>query len=126
LNRPFLRESIEPCGEEDGAKEVAHRGDFDRSLPAFVSLSAREAGHDVCAVLDASGTWNKLVEEAAIARMVQGGIVPMTWVGVGAELLVDWRSATGQAHGKLMPDYLPFSGNNFVGFLAAKGATQLG
>ena len=59
-----------------------------------------------------------MVEEAAIARMVQAGIIPMTWVGVGAELLVDWRSATGQAHGKLMADYLPFSGNNFVGFLA--------
>ena len=29
----------------------------------------------------------------------------MTWVGVGAELLVDWRSATGQAHGKLMGDF---------------------
>jgi hypothetical protein len=79
----------------------------------------------VYAVLDASGTWNKLVEEAAIARMVQAGIVPMTWVGVGAELLVDWRSATGQAHGKLMADYLPFSGNNAVGFFAAKAAGEL-
>jgi hypothetical protein len=37
-------------------------------------------------------------------------------------LLVDWRSATGQAHGKLMGDFLPFSGNNAVGFFAAKGA----
>jgi len=38
------------------------------------------------------------------------------------ELLVDWRSATGEAHGKLMADYLPFSGNNYVGFHAAKAA----
>jgi hypothetical protein len=73
-------------------------------------------------VIDASGTWNKLVADAARARMVQAGIVPMTWVGVGAELLVDWRSATGQAHAKLMADFLPFSGNNTVGFLAAKAA----
>ena len=92
---------------------------------AFVSLSAREAGYDVYAVLDASGTWNKLVEEAAIARMVQAGIVPMTWVGVGAELQFDWRSPTGQAHRKVMADYLPFSGNNAVGFLAAKAAGEL-
>ena len=54
--------------------------------------------------------------------MVQAGIISMTWVGVGAELLVDWRSATGEAHGKLMADYLPFSGNNYVGFHAAKAA----
>jgi hypothetical protein len=53
--------------------------------------------------------------------MVQVGVVPMTWVGVGAELLVDWRSATGEAHGKLMGDHLPFSGNNMAGYLAAKG-----
>jgi hypothetical protein len=39
-----------------------------------------------------------------------------------AELLGDWRSATGQAHWKPMADHLPFSGNNFVGFLSAKGA----
>jgi nicotinamidase-related amidase len=88
---------------------------------AFVSLSAKAAGYDVYAVLDASGTWNKLVEDTAIARMVQAGIVPMTWVGVGAELLHDWRSETGVAHGKLMGDYLPFAGNNTAGFLTAKG-----
>jgi hypothetical protein len=39
-----------------------------------------------------------------------------------AELLGDGRSATGQAHWKPMADHLPFSGNNFVGFLSAKGA----
>lgn len=89
---------------------------------AFVALSAQRAGHEVYAVMDASGTWSKLVEEAALARMVQAGIIPMTWVGVGGELLGDWRSATGEAHGKLMADHLPFSGNNFVGFLAAKAA----
>jgi hypothetical protein len=80
------------------------------------------ARYDVYAVLDASGTWTRLVEDAAIARMVQSGIVPITWVGVGAELLGDWQSATGQAHGKLMADHLPFSGNNYVGFQSAKGA----
>ncbi|MCV9966728.1 hypothetical protein OIU34_33160 [Pararhizobium sp. BT-229] len=52
--------------------------------------------------------------------MVQAGIVPMTWVGVGAEFLGDWRSESGQAHLKLMADHLPFSGNNIAGFLAAK------
>jgi hypothetical protein len=40
----------------------------------------------------------------------------------GAELLGDGRSATGQANWKPMADRLPFSGNNFVGFLSARGA----
>jgi hypothetical protein len=73
-------------------------------------------------VLDASGTWNRLVEQAAIARLVQAGIVPITWVAVGAELLIDWRSPTGQAHAGVMAEFLPFSGNNYAGFMAASGA----
>ena len=108
--------------KKTGRKKLLIAGISTEVCLAFVSLSARDAGYDVYAVLDASGTWNKLVEDAAIARMVQAGIIPMTWVGVGAELLVDWRSATGQAHGKLMGDFLPFSGNNAAGFFAAKAA----
>ena len=108
--------------KKTGRKKLLVAGISTEVCVAFVALSAREAGYDVYAVLDASGTWSKLVEDAAIARMVQAGIVPMTWVGVGAELLVSWQSATGQAHAKLMADNLPFSGNNAVGFLAAKGA----
>ncbi|MGV7030641.1 isochorismatase family protein [Methylobacterium symbioticum] len=88
---------------------------------AFAALAAREAGYDVYAVLDASGTWSKLVEEAAVARMVQAGVVPITWVAVGAELLGHWQSATGEAHARLMGDHLPFAGNIYASFLAAKG-----
>lgn len=105
-----------------GRKKLLVAGISTEVCVAFVALSAKQAGFDVYAVMDASGTWNKLVEETALARMVQAGIIPMTWVGVGAELLVDWRSATGEAHGRLMADYLPFSGNNVVGYVAAKGA----
>ena len=107
--------------EKTGRKKLLVAGISTEVCLAFVALSAKQAGYDVYAVLDASGTWDKRVEDAAIARMVQVGVVPMTWVGVGAELLGDWRSATGEAHGKLMGDHLPFSGNNMAGYLAAKG-----
>jgi nicotinamidase-related amidase len=118
-NKDFVTEV-----KKTGRKKLLIAGISTEVCLAFVSLSARDAGYDVYAVLDALGTWNKLVEDGAIARMVQAGIVPMTWVGVGAELLVDWRSATGQAHTKLMADFLPFSGNNAVGFFAAKGSAH--
>ena len=58
--------------------------------------------------------------------MVQAGIVPITWVAVGAELLIDWRAPTGQAHGAVMAEFLPFSGNNYVGFMAASGVRGKG
>lgn len=102
---------------------IVHRpGEIDAFDNAdFAALSAKDAGYDVYAVVDASGTWSKLVEDAAITRMVQAGIVPINWVAVGAELLTRWQSATGEAHAKLMGDHLSFAGNNYAGFLAATG-----
>lgn len=105
-----------------GRKKLLIAGISTEVCVAFAALSAKALGYDVYAVLDASGTWSKIVEDAAIARMVQAGIVPVTWVGVGAELLGDWRSANGEAHGQLMGEFLPFAGNNFAGYLSAKGA----
>lgn len=105
-----------------GRKKLLIAGISTEVCVAFAALSAKALGYDVYAVLDASGTWSKLVEDAAIARMVQAGIVPITWVGVGAELLGDWRSANGEAHGQLMGEFLPFAGNNVAGFMSAKGA----
>lgn len=107
--------------EKTGRKKLLVAGISTEVCLAFVALSAKQAGYDVYAVLDASGTWDKRVEDAAIARMVQAGIIPMTWVGVGAELLGDWRSPDGEAHAKVMGEHLPFSGNNIAGYMAAKG-----
>nr|WP_087573556.1 isochorismatase family protein [Sphingomonas sp. CDS-1] len=104
-----------------GRKKLLIAGISTEVCVAFAALSAKALDYDVYAVLDASGTWSKIVEEAAVARMVQAGIVPMTWVGVGAELLGDWRSAAGEQHGQLMGEFLPFAGNNVAGFLKAKG-----
>jgi len=107
-----------------GRKKLLIAGISTEVCLAFVSLSAVAAGYEVYAVLDASGTWDKLVEQAAITRMVQAGIVPLTWVAVGAELLIDWRAPTGQAHGAVMAEFLPFSGNNYAGFMAASRAPR--
>jgi len=89
---------------------------------AFAVLSALKQGYEVYAVVDASGTWDTRVEQAAIARMVQAGAIPITWCAVGAELMGDWRSPVGQAHGALMAEHLPFAGNLFASFAAAKVA----
>lgn len=103
-----------------GRKKLLIAGISTEVCVAFAALSAQELGYDVYAVLDASGTWSKLVEEAAIARMVQVGVVPITWVAVGAELLGTWQSSTGEAHAKLMGDHLPFAGYNLAGYLSIK------
>jgi hypothetical protein len=44
-------------------------------------------------------------------RMIQAGVIPMTWFMVGCELLVDWRNAGGDPFANLLHEYLPFYGN---------------
>ncbi|TFW16657.1 isochorismatase family protein [Duganella callida] len=89
---------------------------------AFAALGARADGYEVYAVIDASGTWNPLVREVALARMVQAGVTPITWVAVGAELMGDWRSPHAASHGEMMSRHLPFHGNLVASFDAARGA----
>jgi nicotinamidase-related amidase len=103
-----------------GRKKLIVAGVSTEVCVAFVALSAIEEGYDVYAVIDASGTWNKLVQEVAVARVAQAGVKPITWVAVGAELQADWRNPTGQALGQIMGQHLPFYGNLYGSFLAAQ------
>ena len=53
-------------------------------------------------------------------RMVQAGIVPLTWVAACAELQGDWRNKTGQELAMVMGEHLPFYGNVISSYSAAK------
>ena len=107
--------------EKTGRKKLIIAGVSTDVCVTFAALSALELGYDVHAVIDASGTWNKLVQETAVARMIQAGVTPTNWVAVAAELQADWRKPTGEALGQIMGENLPFYGNLIGSFLAAKG-----
>lgn len=107
--------------KKTGRKKLIVAGVSTEVCVAFVALSAIQEGYDVYAVIDASGTWNKLVQETAVARMVQAGIKPITWVAVGAEIQADWRKPTGQQLAQVMGEHLPFYGNLISSFIATKG-----
>lgn len=104
-----------------GRKNLLVAGISTEVCANFVAMSALADGYKVQVVIDACGTWNKLVQEVAIARMVQAGVVPNTWVAVGAELQRDWRNPTAQDFGYIMAEQLPFYGNLMGSFFAAKG-----
>lgn len=93
-----------------GRKKLIVAGISTEVCLAFVCLSAIAEGYDVYAVVDASGTWNKLVQETGVKRMVQAGVIPMTWVGVAAELQTDWREPSGAMLAEIMGEHLPFYG----------------
>ena len=57
---------------------------------AFPAISAAAAGYEVYAVVDASGATTKEAHNAAIQRMIQAGVRPVTWIQVMCELQRDW------------------------------------
>lgn len=75
---------------------------------AFPALSAIEAGYEVFAVTDASGTFNPVTRDAAWARMASAGVQLVNWFSVACELHRDWRNdAAGLAAllSKHLPEY---------------------
>lgn len=57
---------------------------------AFPALEALAAGYEVYAVSDASGGTTVEAHERAMQRMIQAGVVPMTWQQVLLEYQRDW------------------------------------
>ncbi|KAG0303214.1 hypothetical protein BGZ99_002739 [Dissophora globulifera] len=84
-----------------GRKQLVMAGIVTDVCVAFPALSAIEEGYQVYAAVDASGTFNELVRQAAWDRMSQGGVQLMTWFPILFELTRDWR-----AHGPVMTDII--------------------
>jgi len=57
---------------------------------AFPAISAIKAGYEVYAVTDASGATTVEAHNMSIQRMIQVGIVPVTWIQVLCEFQRDW------------------------------------
>jgi nicotinamidase-related amidase len=74
---------------------------------AFPAIAAQQDGYQSYAVVDASGTWTKLIEDASLHRMSQAGVITTNWAAVGAELQRDWALPTGQGLGGVFAQYLP-------------------
>jgi hypothetical protein len=77
---------------------------------AFVALSAREAGYEVFAVTDASGTFDQGVRTAALMRMQAAGVQLVNWFAVACELHRDWRNDI-EGFGGILGGHLPAYAN---------------
>jgi nicotinamidase-related amidase len=73
---------------------------------AFPTLSALAEGYQVFVAVDASGTFNTAVRDAALARVAHAGAQLSNWFAIACELQRDWRrDMAGLA--KLFADHLP-------------------
>jgi len=56
----------------------------------FPALQALAEGYEIYAVVDASGGTSPVAHDAAVQRMVQAGVIPVTWQQVMLEYQRDW------------------------------------
>ncbi|MFF7706725.1 isochorismate family cysteine hydrolase YcaC [Pseudomonas sp. NPDC007930] len=89
-----------------GRKQLIIAGVVTDVCVAFPTLSALAEGFDVFVVTDASGTFDKTVQQAAWARMSAAGAQMMNWFSVACELHRDWRNDI-EGLGALLSNHIP-------------------
>jgi nicotinamidase-related amidase len=88
--------------EATGRKKLIMGGVTTDICLIFPSISAVQAGFDVQAVIDASGSSYEMQEEMSRRRMERAGVVLTTTNTIIAELVQDWSSPQGSQLVKLL------------------------
>ena len=78
--------------KKTGRRQLIMAGVVTDVCVTFPALCALAEGYQVFVVVDASGTFNKSVRDAALMRMTQAGAVMVNWFAVACELARDWRN----------------------------------
>lgn len=76
--------------ERTGRKKLVMSGLWTEVCIVFPALHALAAGYEVYAVEDACGGTSVTAHTAAMQRIIQAGVVPVTWLQVLLEFQRDW------------------------------------
>eukprot|EP00878_Enallax_costatus_P026053 GHUV01027929.1.p1 GENE.GHUV01027929.1~~GHUV01027929.1.p1 ORF type:complete len:156 (+),score=47.35 GHUV01027929.1:209-676(+) len=92
-----------------GAKKLLFAGIVTDVCVVFPVLSALAEGFECYVVVDASGTFNTAVRDAALTRASDAGAVLINWFAVACEFQRDWRKPpnAGQGLADLLSGHLP-------------------
>jgi nicotinamidase-related amidase len=88
---PEFRKAVEATGK----KQFIIGGIMTEACTGYLALSLREAGYDVFANVEASGTSSTLIREVSNDRMAAAGVQLMSAYAIMGELVRDWRSTPG-------------------------------
>jgi len=83
-------EGVMTAVQKTGRRKLVMAALWTEVCLAFPALSARDAGYEVYAVADASGGTSAQVHDTAMQRLIQAGVVPVTWMQVLLEWQRDW------------------------------------
>ncbi|MER6957646.1 MULTISPECIES: hydrolase [unclassified Streptomyces] len=94
INRTFINtwedERVVDAVKATGRKKLILAGLWTEICVAMPAIQAVGEGFDVYVVTDASGGASAEAHDMAVRRMVQAGVVPITWLAVQGELQRDW------------------------------------
>jgi nicotinamidase-related amidase len=94
---------------ETGRKTLVIAGVWTSVCVAFPALQAKAEGYNVYVVMDASGDISQMASDAALARMAQAGVVPVTTNTILSESHRTWNrpdaAQWGALYAELAPNY---------------------
>jgi nicotinamidase-related amidase len=90
-----------------GKKTLIMAGVWTSVCVAFPALQAKAEGYNVYFVMDASGDMSEMASQAALHRMTQGGVVPVTANVVLCEFQRTWARPDAAVWGGLYNELVP-------------------
>jgi nicotinamidase-related amidase len=90
-----------------GRKTLIMAGVWTSVCVMFPALDAKLGGYKVYAVMDASGDVSEMANRTTLARLVQGGVVPVTTNAVLSEVHRTWNRPEAAEIGKLYAHVSP-------------------
>lgn len=109
-------ENFNKAVKATGRKKVIVAGITTEVCVVFPVLQLLDEGYEVQVVTDASASFTRIGDDAALRRMEQAGAIITSTSQIISELAVDWTTPHGQALQKILLKNQPFSRLAGVGF----------
>jgi nicotinamidase-related amidase len=104
LDNPDVRNAVEATGRP----RLAIGGISTDGCVIETAFGALRHGYTVGLVADATAGETRETHDLAVQRMVQAGVVPLSWLSLATELQMDWqRQDTAQAYFALIAEASP-------------------
>ncbi|HTO74154.1 MAG TPA: isochorismatase family protein [Gemmatimonadales bacterium] len=104
LDNPKVKSAVEATGR----KSLAIAGISTDGCVIETALGALRLGYRVALVEDATAGATRETHDIAVRRMMQAGVVPVSWLSLATEFQMDWENKeTAQAYFSLIAEASP-------------------
>ena len=104
LDNPTVLEAV----KKTGRRRLAIAGISTDGCVIQTALGALRLGYEVALVEDATAGLTREAHEISVRRMMQAGVVPLSWLALATEFQMNWeRQETAQAYFGLIAEASP-------------------